>query len=551
MLNSFHCLKIANKTLNSNIMKKIVAVLIFLFLVIDLCAQNLSLNEIILLQTKNVNYLNSYLTKKGWEFDGSEVNKEENYKLIKWAFNKNTYNDKAERWFYLYQYKKLENQVSYQTSKTIFNKIKATAQRQNYKLFDSQIIENGIRTKYKKGSFELVLLTSKTNSETSYIVHLYNFREYEEKMNEELQKEIAAMEFEFLYNTYINNGDSLFKHKKYKQSKIQYKEALEMKPNEKYPSVQLSKVNSMLDFFKERKTKIYNYKDLNSNKYQMNYNNLINNIKEELKKVNYEGEAKLNVKFIIDTIGNIKINYDLIENNNDKILDIIKAAANKTNIQKVKKKEYYVAAKAGYFVNVKMNKSYLKIEKDYNELSIIEGNENLYSEVSSFLSNSPIGKYEVQIIKNSVNSVDFYQKEILDYKGTGGPSNMFLSLLVPGLGVKKVTGGKKSGSKRTLYTYGLLASGICCKLLSNSQYDKYHDATTLMDMDNYYNRANNFNKGFVLLTGAGVALWIYDIVWVANKGFSNKARQKNYKKNLNVNILPESNGISFSYKINL
>jgi len=43
----------------------------------------------------------------------------------------------------------------------------------------------------------------------------------------------------------------------------------------------------------------------------------------------------------------------------------------------------------------------------------------------------------------------FLNNKIINYKFSGGPSNLFLSILVPGLGVKAVSGGSISGLPRT------------------------------------------------------------------------------------------------------
>jgi hypothetical protein len=129
----------------------------------------------------------------------------------------------------------------------------------------------------------------------------------------------------------------------------------------------------------------------------------------------------------------------------------------------------------------------------------------------------------------------------------GGPENMFLSLLIPGLGDKNVSG--VSGLDRTLTTYGLIAGGIAFKSLSNSEYKKYHNATMQSDMDKYYKRANNYNKLFYVFTASGVILWIYDIIWVADKGLKNKKDQRKYTSDFNMKYNPDINGVAFSVKI--
>jgi hypothetical protein len=132
-------------------------------------------------------------------------------------------------------------------------------------------------------------------------------------------------------------------------------------------------------------------------------------------------------------------------------------------------------------------------------------------------------------------------------KYNGGPANMFLSLLVPGLGDKAVSG--KSGAGRTLTTYGLIAGGLACKFFSDYQYKNYHNATMPSEMDRYYETANDYNKLFYVLTASGIIYWIYDIVWVADKGFENLRNQRRYTSGFNMNYDPGIHGWAVSVHI--
>ena len=223
----------------------------------------------------------------------------------------------------------------------------------------------------------------------------------------------------------------------------------------------------------------------------------------------------------------------------------------KVKLKPVYKKEYTVNAKAEYEISISIETDILSAKKNNVETIITNGNSSKYkNDVSKVLSNTPMGKYTISIQKRNINNSDFSDNKIIKYKNIGGPSNMFLSILVPGLGVKNVTGGSQSGLSRTLWTYGLIASGIGCKAYSINEYDKYHKATTQTDMDTHYDNANSYNYVFYALTGAGVVYWIYDIVWVANKGFQNVKNQKNFKNNLGVYYNPNTKGLMMSYKIN-
>ena len=147
-------------------------------------------------------------------------------------------------------------------------------------------------------------------------------------------------------------------------------------------------------------------------------------------------------------------------------------------------------------------------------------------------------------------SVDYHKPSganLSKNRYNGGPANMFLSLLVPGLGDKYVSG--KSGANRTLATYGLIAGGLACKYFSDYQYKNYHNASMQSEMDSYYKSANQYNKLYYLLAASGIIYWIYDIIWVADKGFKNKRKLRGYTNHIDMNYDPAIHGMALSFKI--
>jgi hypothetical protein len=113
-----------------------------------------------------------------------------------------------------------------------------------------------------------------------------------------------------------------------------------------------------------------------------------------------------------------------------------------------------------------------------------------------------------------------------ELKNKGGTSNVFLSLLIPGLGDHRVTYGKKKGIGFALSTYALMGTGIGLKVYSNREYKKYHTATEQSDMDEYYRKANISHIAFCTAIGAGAAVWLSDIIFVWAKGAENKKTQQ-------------------------
>ncbi|WP_157558648.1 DUF5683 domain-containing protein [Microscilla marina] len=112
----------------------------------------------------------------------------------------------------------------------------------------------------------------------------------------------------------------------------------------------------------------------------------------------------------------------------------------------------------------------------------------------------------------------------------GGPINALRSALLPGWGNVYVKKPRKKWKWRWILTaagtYGLIAGSLYLKQLSNNNYQKYLEATTLSETQDLYKRANRQN---LLATTAAVlaaGLWAYDIVKVAIRGGHNKRRKK-------------------------
>ena len=133
-------------------------------------------------------------------------------------------------------------------------------------------------------------------------------------------------------------------------------------------------------------------------------------------------------------------------------------------------------------------------------------------------------------------------------KIVGGPSNVFLSVLMPGIGDIGVN--RYSNNLRTngwIYVTGLfLGSAIYTYSLNYSykqDYVKYHSATIQSDIDTYYTSASTNYKNYQIMIGITGAIWVADILYVAIKGFSNRKSQL-YERNLTQN---NSSNLSLSF----
>lgn len=148
-------------------MRNIVALGLILFLSINSFGQKLSLTDLQNISNKtNWEYVNQYLMNKGWEYYDSEKGTSTKYNTITWSYNKSSYNDEANAWFYLYTFEGLPNKINY----SVFNKpsytvIQKSLSENGYKLSDSEIEDNEIISTYTNNKFILKITTQKRDKE--------------------------------------------------------------------------------------------------------------------------------------------------------------------------------------------------------------------------------------------------------------------------------------------------------------------------------------------------------------------------------------------------
>jgi hypothetical protein len=166
-------------------------------------------------------------------------------------------------------------------------------------------------------------------------------------------------------------------------------------------------------------------------------------------------------------------------------------------------------------------------------------------------SNAPYGNYTFDMNKTTINGQVFDNNKLVKMSSSDGPSNAFLSLLIPGFGDHLVSYGKKNGVGVALWTYGLIGAGVGLKSYSNSEYKKYHAAMEQDAMDKHYKAANYSNQAFYACVGTGALIWIYDIIWVWSTGAKNAKAAKTYKNShLGAFYQPDLNATGLSYTIN-
>ena len=169
---------------------------------------------------------------------------------------------------------------------------------------------------------------------------------------------------------------------------------------------------------------------------------------------------------------------------------------------------------------------------------------------------------------------NFIPRIVLDgsekYGIKGGPSNAFLSVLVPGLGDYFVADHRKMKIKpyyKTAFTLTFMGLGLAAGNNRNHVPDVmgapgyYQEYLMLPDgkhiwVEEYredwieepgYTEYWLFPYDSELFFGVGLAVWMLDVIWVAREGAKNKKVKEKIFNNLTM--VPTRQGMALSYKL--
>lgn len=145
-------------------MKKIlILITVILFVSLTSFGQKLTLKDLITLCDKqNWEDINQTLLSKNWTYFASEKGDTYKYNTITWSYNKESYSNKAQGWFYLFTYEEYPNKISY----SVFNKesytlIQNSISSAGFKLLNSEIENNEIISTYTNANYTLKISSEK------------------------------------------------------------------------------------------------------------------------------------------------------------------------------------------------------------------------------------------------------------------------------------------------------------------------------------------------------------------------------------------------------
>jgi RNase adaptor protein for sRNA GlmZ degradation len=138
-----------------------------LFFSLNCIAQNITLEEMIGLRVKNLDYVESYLSQKSWEITKAQNEDDENLQSVTFGYKVNAFdNEKAVSWIKFYPNSddiNNLNMISIQISdKNIYNIYMNSVKRNNFVLNSTEIIEDGIKKIYVKKNTQIILETGIT-----------------------------------------------------------------------------------------------------------------------------------------------------------------------------------------------------------------------------------------------------------------------------------------------------------------------------------------------------------------------------------------------------
>ena len=430
----------------------------------------------------------------------------------------------------------------------------------NYKKAYEIKSDEVLKEKITKSDELLVETRSLYNDNLSNADSAYNNKDYKEAKKYYknayaiIKTDYVSYQLDFIehmeqdYKIFIITADSLFNNRHFDLAIKNYEAALKIF-NETYPNDKILEAKNINNFLAERRKTIYDYLDYN----KIHWNSINNSLNQDIKFFFFKDEmifkGSITYTYTIDTLGKTNYNFNSESSSDITISNGLNNIGSKYHLEPVYKYGFSLNSKSSLQMDLSFDKTrvYKVIKRD--RLIIKNDNEIPYTnEINSLLSNTPKGKFKVQIHQQKINNTDFSDNKIIGYKHIGGPSNAFLSLLVPGLGNKSVS-SNRSGLSIALITYGLIGVGIGSKIYSISEYDKYHNATIQSDMDKYYNNANYANYAFYGLIATGASIWIYDIFKVAQVGFKNKKAGKLYRSQIGLAYNPNFNSFNISCSI--
>lgn len=319
-------------------------------------------------------------------------------------------------------------------------------------------------------------------------------------------------------------ANSLFLAREYQQARLLYNQILSMDSWRYETKKRISEIDAMLQFLEERKYKIYDYATLNP----LNYNPAMSLVEKGLMQyigVKSNGDMLLTLDFNFDTLGKDLSRYELDGIKVGAFADQFAEITNSFQLSPSLKNGYYVNAATQRSFHVSWQTDKATYRYTTSGIHHRHGFKSDYNAISAFLKkNYTYGTYTIESKAITVNQEDIRSLKVSSYKANAGPFNVLYSMILPGLGTKRVTyGAQGTGRMVTFLVSGALACGAY--YLSGVLTEKYQNAP-IGEGQKYQKQAMLSEYSAYSFAGISASIYVYDFIHVLSRGFKNSAKNK-------------------------
>lgn len=351
-----------------------------------------------------------------------------------------------------------------------------------------------------------------------------------ESMIAELKRVVNQQAFE----EYINNGDLLFTQKKFDEALLNYYSAFKIDNENDKLIAKIKEVKDVLNVLDIQRTEQSYAKIMPGG-----FNNFLN--------TNYDAmNSLLNYSKEVGSLDyTVFIKFDISGQNQSslKINSIsykkLKSYFNSVNVNEIPPSilfNYNIATKEIINFNLSWEIQKQKAIVRSQNIRIVNNgipNSAQDNNIRAFINrqSNKNGVYKFELTHKTLNSKVYDDLRLTSLRTTDGPMNVLYSMLLPGLGTKKVTDGSKGKGKMTFFLISTAIS-IGSKVYSNDQFAKYKGVDDADKKQEYYDKANIANKIFLFSGGISATIYIQDFFYVISKGAKNIKRNKLLRNDL-------------------
>lgn len=320
------------------------------------------------------------------------------------------------------------------------------------------------------------------------------------------------------------SANAFFLAREYHKSRLVYNQILSMDSWRYETKKRIGEIDAMLLFLEERKYKVYDYASLNSSCVTSSFSLMENNLTQYIGSTS-TGDMRLNIDFKFDTLGRNLSNYKVEGLRVNKFSEQFSEVTNSFQLVPSLKNGYYVNAESQKTYHLSWQTDKATYRYTSNGIKHRFGFKSDYTAITSYLKkNYTYGTYTIESKAIALNQEELRSLKVKSYKANAGPLNVFYSMILPGVGTKRVTyGAQGTGRMITYLISGSLAYGSY--YLSGVLTDKYNNAP-VGEGQKYQKQAMLSKNAAYAFAGISASIYVYDFFHVLSRGFKNTAKNK-------------------------